>query len=157
MEDTRSLFRVEVDFNSDRPREWCKLSFSIPCPTEYINIIVVSKVSKLIYSFVSIYAFSHYQVLVHRVKDWTDTISDWSNLGPDFYISAQIPASAVNPSMTFVLGDGEDIGGFTNKKLSRGQKYKIYSRAITDKSKVYKQRFNYQRERWVCQQAAVIW
>ncbi|XP_068677355.1 uncharacterized protein [Montipora foliosa] len=78
---------------------------------------------------------SYYQVLVHRVEDWTDKISEWNNFGPDFYVSAQIPASAVNPSMTFVLGDGEDIGGFTNKKLSRGQKYNVYSRATTAKSK----------------------
>ena len=74
---------------------------------------------------------------MHRVEDWTDKISEWNNFGPDFYVSAQIPASAVNPSMTFVLGDGEDIGGFTNKKLSRGQKYNVYSRATTAKSKVY--------------------
>ncbi|XP_068725986.1 uncharacterized protein [Montipora capricornis] len=78
---------------------------------------------------------SYYQVLVHRVEDWTDKISEWNNCGPDFYISAQIPASAVNPSTTFVLGDGEDRGGFTNKKLSRGQKYNVYSRATTAKSK----------------------
>ncbi|XP_068725982.1 uncharacterized protein [Montipora capricornis] len=78
---------------------------------------------------------SYYQVLVHRVEDWSDKISEWNNFGPDFYVSAQIPASAVNPSMTFVLGDGEDIGGFTNKKLSRGQKYNVYSRATTAKSK----------------------
>ncbi|XP_068677380.1 receptor-type tyrosine-protein phosphatase T-like isoform X2 [Montipora foliosa] len=78
---------------------------------------------------------SYYQVLVHRVEDWTDKISEWNNFGPDFYVSAQIPASAVNPSMTFVLGDDEDIGGFTNKKLSRGQKYNVYSRATTAKSK----------------------
>ncbi|XP_068725968.1 receptor-type tyrosine-protein phosphatase S-like isoform X2 [Montipora capricornis] len=78
---------------------------------------------------------SYYQVLVHRVEDWTDKISEWNDFGPDFYVSAQIPASAVNPSMTFVLGDGGDIGGFTNKKLSRGQKYNVYSRATTAKSK----------------------
>ncbi|XP_068725972.1 receptor-type tyrosine-protein phosphatase T-like isoform X6 [Montipora capricornis] len=78
---------------------------------------------------------SYYQVLVHRVEDWTDNISEWNNFGSDFYVSAQIPASAVNPSMTFVLGDGEDKGGFTNKKLSRGQKYNVYSRATTAKSK----------------------
>ena len=75
---------------------------------------------------------------MHRVQSWTDTISDWNNFGCEFYISAQIPASVVKTKMIFLLGDGENGGGFTNKELSSGQKYKIYSRALTEvASKVY--------------------
>ena len=71
---------------------------------------------------------------MHQVQDWTDTVSDWIDFGPDVYISAQIPAADVKTEMTFALGDGEDKGGYINKELSRGQKYKIYSRALTKKS-----------------------
>ena len=84
------------------------------------------------------FSFSHYQVLVHRVKEWTEEISDWSNFGPDFFISAQIPAASVNPSMVFVVGDGKTYDSYINKKLLSGQKYNIYSRALTTMpSKVY--------------------
>ncbi|XP_015759655.1 PREDICTED: uncharacterized protein LOC107338918 [Acropora digitifera] len=74
---------------------------------------------------------SYYQILVHKVQDFTDTVSDWTNFGPDVYISAQIPASEVKTKMIFVLGDGKDKGGYNNKELSSGQKYNIYSRALT--------------------------
>ena len=78
------------------------------------------------------YSFSFYQILVHRVQGWTDTVSDWNDLGPNLYISAQIASSHVKSKMTFILGDGEKIGGYDNKELSSGQKYKIYSRALTE-------------------------
>ncbi|XP_074611757.1 receptor-type tyrosine-protein phosphatase S-like isoform X2 [Acropora palmata] len=74
---------------------------------------------------------SYYQILVHRVQDFSDTVSDWTNFGPDIYISAQIPASEVKTKLIFVLGDGKDKGGYNNKELSSGQKYNIYSRALT--------------------------
>ena len=76
-------------------------------------------------------SFSHYQVLVHRVKEWTDEVTDWSNFGSAFYISAQFPEGPVNPSMVFVVGDGKTYDSYTNKKLLSGQKYKIYFRALT--------------------------
>ena len=66
------------------------------------------------------------------VQDFTDTVSDWKNFGPNFYISAQIPATEVKTKMIFVLGDGENKGGYKNKELSSGQKYNIYSRALTE-------------------------
>ncbi|XP_044164304.1 uncharacterized protein LOC114948378 [Acropora millepora] len=75
---------------------------------------------------------SYYQILVHRVQDWTDTVTDWNDFGSNFYISAQIPASDVKTKMMFLLGDGENKGGYKNKELSSGQKYKIYSRALTE-------------------------
>ncbi|XP_074611775.1 uncharacterized protein LOC141866211 isoform X2 [Acropora palmata] len=75
---------------------------------------------------------SYYQILVQGVQDFTDTVSDWKNFGPNFYISAQIPASEVKIKMIFVLGDGENKGGYKNKELSSGQKYNIYSRALTE-------------------------
>ena len=82
--------------------------------------------------------FSFYQILVHRVQDFTDTVSDWKNFGSNVYISAQISASEVKTKMTFVLGDGKDEGGYNNKELSSGQKYNVYSRALTEvASKVY--------------------
>ena len=87
---------------------------------------------KLLNSCVMFYSFSYYQILVHRVRDWTDTVTDWNNFGSNFYISAQIPASDVKTKMMFLLGDGENKGGYNNKELSNGQKYKIYSRALTE-------------------------
>ena len=69
---------------------------------------------------------------MHRVQDWNDTVSDWKDFGSTFYISAQIPASDVKTKMMFSLGDGENKGGYNNKELSSGQKYKIYSRALTE-------------------------
>ncbi|XP_067027638.1 uncharacterized protein, partial [Acropora muricata] len=75
---------------------------------------------------------SYYQILVHGVQDFTDTVSDWKNFGSNFYISAQIPANEVKTNMIFVLGDGKDKGGYNNKELSSGRKYKIYSRALTE-------------------------
>ena len=71
---------------------------------------------------------------MHQVRDWTDTVSDWNDFGSNFYISAQIRASVVKTKMIFLLGDGENKGPYKNKELSRGQKYKIYSRALTKKS-----------------------
>ncbi|XP_015759656.1 PREDICTED: receptor-type tyrosine-protein phosphatase F-like, partial [Acropora digitifera] len=73
-----------------------------------------------------------YQILVHRVQDWTDTVTDWNDFGSNFYISAQIFASDVKTKMIFLLGDGENKGGYNNKELSSVQKYKIYSRALTE-------------------------
>ena len=73
---------------------------------------------------------------MHLVKESTDTVTDWTKLGTDLYIAAQIPAHNVNPSLVFTLGDGKEYGGFVNKELSSGQKYNIYSRALTIKSKV---------------------
>ena len=76
--------------------------------------------------------------MVHGVQDWTDTVSDWNDFGSNLYISAQIPGSDVKSKMTFILGDGEKIGGYDNKELSSGQKYKIYCRGLTEvPSKVY--------------------
>ena len=75
---------------------------------------------------------SYYQILVHRVQNWTDTVTDWHDFGSNFYISAQIPASDVKTKMMFLLGDGENKGGYKNKELSSRQKYKIYSRALTE-------------------------
>ncbi|XP_067027637.1 uncharacterized protein [Acropora muricata] len=75
---------------------------------------------------------SFYQILVHRVQDWTDTVSDWNDFGSNFYISAQISASDVKTKMIFLLGDGENKDDYNNKELSSGQKYKIYSRALTE-------------------------
>ena len=69
---------------------------------------------------------------MHEVQDWNDNVSDWKNFGPDVYISAQIRAADVKTKMIFVLGDGKDKGGYDNKKLSSGQKYKIYARAVTE-------------------------
>ena len=75
---------------------------------------------------------------MHRVQNFTDTVSDWKNFGLNFYISAQIPAREVKTKMIFVLGDAKDKGGYYNKELSSGQKYNIYSRALTTvTSKVY--------------------
>ena len=71
---------------------------------------------------------------MHQVQDWSDNVSDWKNFGSNFYISAQIRASVVKTKMIFLLGDGENKGPYRNKELSRGQKYKIYSRALTKKS-----------------------
>ena len=73
---------------------------------------------------------SDYQVLVHQVNDWTDEVSEWNTLESDVYIAAQIPANSMNPSIVFVVGDGKTYGGYENKQLSTGQKYKIYSRGV---------------------------
>ena len=70
------------------------------------------------------------------MKDWSDTISDWKNFGPDFYITAQIPADSVNPSKAFVVGDGKTYSGYINKKLSSGQKYMIYARGMSTTTRV---------------------
>ena len=67
---------------------------------------------------------------MHKVNDWNDEVSDWEKLESDVYIAAQIPANSVNPSMVFVVGDGKTYGGYENKQLSDGQKYKIYSRGL---------------------------
>ena len=75
-------------------------------------------------------SYSHYQVLVHKVNDWKDEVSDWEKLESDVYIAAQISANSVNPSMVFVVGDGKTYDGYKNKQLSGGQKYKIYSRGL---------------------------
>ena len=76
--------------------------------------------------------------MVHGVQDWNDTVSDWTDFGSNLYISAQINSSDVKSKMTFILGDGEKIGGYDNKELSSGQKYKIYSRGLTEvQSMVY--------------------
>ena len=89
-------------------------------------------INKLFNPCVLFYSFSFYQILVHRVQDWTDTVTDWNDFGSNFYISAQISASDVKTKMIFLLGDGENKGGYNNKELSSGQKYKIYSRALTE-------------------------
>ncbi|XP_065160082.1 tyrosine-protein phosphatase Lar isoform X3 [Atheta coriaria] len=46
------------------------------------------------------------------------------------YIAAKFPQR--NIPYTFHLGDGEDVGGFSNRKLERGKKYKIFVRAVVD-------------------------
>ena len=74
---------------------------------------------------------------MHVVKESTDTVTDWTKLGSDLYIAARIPFGDVNSSLVFALGDGKEYGGFVNKELSSGQKYNIYSRALTVKSKVW--------------------
>jgi len=74
---------------------------------------------------------SYYQILVHRIQDWTDTVSDWNDFGSNFYICAQIPARDVKTKTIFLLGDEKNKGGCNNKELSSDQKYKIYSRALT--------------------------
>ena len=89
-------------------------------------------INKLFNPCVVFYSFSYYQILVHRVQDWADTVTDWNDFGSNFYISAQIPAREVKTKMTFLLGDEENKGGYKNKELSSGQKYKIYSRALTE-------------------------
>ena len=89
-------------------------------------------INKLFNPCVVFYSFSYYQILVHRVQDWADTVTDWNDFGSNFYISAQVPASDVKTKMMFLLGDGENKGGYKNKELSSGQKYKIYSRALTE-------------------------
>ena len=75
-------------------------------------------------------SYSDYQVLVHKVNDWSDEVSDWEKLESDVYTAAQIRADSVNPSMVFVVGDGKTYDGYENKQLSVGQKYKIYSRGL---------------------------
>ena len=75
-------------------------------------------------------SYSYYQVLVLKVNDWSDEVSDWEKLESDVYIAAQIRADSVNPSMVFVVGDGKTYDGYENKQLSDGQKYKIYSRGL---------------------------
>ena len=75
-------------------------------------------------------SYSDYQVLVHKVNDWSDEVSDWKKLESDLYIAAQIRADSVNLSMVFVVGDGKIYNGYENKQLSDGQKYKIYSRGL---------------------------
>ena len=75
-------------------------------------------------------SYSYYQVLVHKVNDWSDEVSDWEKLESDVSIAAQIRADSVNPSMVFVVGDGKTYDGYKNKQLSDGQKYKIYSRGL---------------------------
>ena len=75
-------------------------------------------------------SYSNYQVLVHKVNDWSDEVSDWKKLESDLYIAAQIRADSVNLSMVFVVGDGKIYNGYENKQLSDGQKYKIYSRGL---------------------------
>ena len=67
---------------------------------------------------------------MHKVNYWSDEVSDWKKLESDVYIAAQIPASSVNPSMVFVVGDGKTYGDYENKQLSDGKKYKIYSRGL---------------------------
>ena len=67
---------------------------------------------------------------MHKVNDWYNEVSDWKTLGSDIYITAQIPANSVNPSMVFEVGDGKTYDGYENKQLSTGQKYKIYSRGL---------------------------
>ena len=89
-------------------------------------------IKKLFNTCVVFYSFSYYQILVHRVQNWNDTVTDWHDFGFNFYISAQIPASDVKTKMMFILGDGENKGGYKNKELSSRQKYKIYSRALTE-------------------------
>ena len=89
-------------------------------------------IKKLFNPCVLFYYFSYYQILVHRVQDWNDTVTDWKDFGSNFYISAQIPASDVKTKMMFLLGDGENKGGYNNKELSSGLKYKIYARALTE-------------------------
>ena len=81
-------------------------------------------------SLSSLVSYSYYQVLVHKVNDWSDEVSDWEKLESDVYIAAQIRADSVNPSMVFVVGDGKTYDGYENKQLSVGQKYKIYSRGL---------------------------
>ena len=75
-------------------------------------------------------SYSYYQVLVHKVNDWSDEVSDWEKLESDVYIAAQIRADSVHLSMVFVVGDGKTYNGYENKQLSDGQKYKIYSRGL---------------------------
>ena len=89
-------------------------------------------IKKVFNPCVVFYSFSYYQILVHRVQDWTDIVTAWNDFGSNFYISAQIPASEVKTKMMFLLGDGENKGGYKNKELSSSQKYKIYSRALTE-------------------------
>ena len=75
-------------------------------------------------------SYSYYQVLVHKVNDWDDKVSDWKTLETDVYIAAQISADSVGASMFFVVGDGKTYNGYENKQLSNGQKYKIYARGL---------------------------
>jgi netrin-G3 ligand len=52
------------------------------------------------------------------------------------YIAAKFPQR--NIPYTFHLGSGETNEGFTNRKLERGKKYRIFVRAVGDTpQKVY--------------------
>jgi hypothetical protein len=46
------------------------------------------------------------------------------------YIAAKFPQR--NIPYTFHIGNGEVIEGFTNRKLERGKKYRIFVRAVVD-------------------------
>jgi netrin-G3 ligand len=46
------------------------------------------------------------------------------------YIAAKFPQR--NIPYTFYLGSGETNEGFTNRKLERGKKYRIFVRAVVD-------------------------
>jgi hypothetical protein len=46
------------------------------------------------------------------------------------YIAAKFPQR--NIPYTFHIGSGEVIEGFTNRKLERGKKYRIFVRAVVD-------------------------
>ena len=100
------------------------------------SIIFRAVRSKSFLTYVFLFCFyfsdtdSDYQVLVQKVNDWCNEVSDWKTLGSDIYIAAQIPAYSVNPSMVFEVGDGKTYDGYENKQLSNGQKYKIYSRGL---------------------------
>ena len=116
--------RLKVHFNFD-----CTQTYSF-CKLIIYDQLEVHKRSKSVFLFFFSVTGSDYQVLVHKVNDWCDEVSDWETLESDVYIAAQIRADSVNPSMVFVVGDGKTKDGYENKQLSEGQKYKIYSRGL---------------------------
>lgn len=85
---------------------------------------------------------SHYQVIVHLVKDWTDQIPEKyktllkgydksQDQNQNFYIAAELPSSSIHPSLSFIIGDAKSYGPYENVGLLKTKKYKIYIRAVT--------------------------
>lgn len=90
---------------------------------------------------------SHYQVIVHLVKDWTDQIPEKyrtllkgydksQDQNQNFYIAAELPSSSIHPSLSFIIGDARSYGPYENVALLKTKKYKIYIRAVTTFPKV---------------------
>ena len=105
-------------------------NFDVPRLRFILTLIVDRLPAVVIFCFYFSDTDSDYQVLLQKVNDWCNEVSDWKTLGSDIYIAAQIPANSVNPSMVFEVGDGKTYDGYENKQLSNGQKYKIYSRGL---------------------------
>ena len=90
---------------------------------------------------------SSYQVIVHRVKSWTDEIPESYKQGllgyekarevnQEFYIAAEFSSPSIHSSLTFEIGDGKSYGNYENVALVKPNKYNIYTRAVTSDPKV---------------------